>query len=206
MKTCQVQAFLLSKPILRNTPCPRFTRRIFSSLVPDPIPVPGPPSSESSDSKKYHPSPPPLDEPSTFPPWAFEPRDFFRYELIYQSKISNARVGRIHTPHGIIDTPGFVAVATNGALKGVDFRQADEAGQQLVFCNSYHLMLQPGPEIIAGTLYFICNYCIALYCVVLNVFCLSLFCTNELILIELNQRMDTLGSHTIAGSSLNSVR
>lgn len=91
---------------------------------------------------------PPLDDPSTFPQWAYEPRDFFRYELVYQSKISNARVGRIHTPHGIIDTPGFVAVATNGALKGLDFRQADEAGQQLVFCNSYHLMLQPGPDII----------------------------------------------------------
>ncbi len=92
----------------------------------------------------------PLDDPSSFPEWSFGPRDFFKYELIYQSKISNARVGRIHTPHGIIDTPGFVAVATNGALKGLDFRQADEAGQQLVFCNSYHLLLHPGPEVIEG--------------------------------------------------------
>lgn len=93
---------------------------------------------------------PPLEEPSSFPDWSFESRDFFRYELIYQSKKSNARVGRIHTPHGIIDTPGYVAVATNGALKGLDFREADEAGQQLVFCNSYHLLLQPGPEVIEG--------------------------------------------------------
>ena len=76
--------------------------------------------------------------------------DFFRYELLYESKKSMARVGRIHTPHGIIDTPGFVAVATNGALKGLDIRQADAAGQQLVFCNSYHLLLQPGPEVIQG--------------------------------------------------------
>lgn len=89
-----------------------------------------------------------LPDPSTFPSWAYEPRDFFRYEIIYQSKKSMARVGRIHTPHGVIDTPGFVAVATNGALKGVDFRDSDKAGQQLVFCNSYHLLLQPGPEII----------------------------------------------------------
>ncbi len=89
--------------------------------------------------------------PSSFPDWAYEPRDFFRYELIYQSKKSNARVGRIHTPHGIIDTPGYVAVATNGALKGLDMRDADAAGQQLVFCNSYHLLLQPGPELIEGT-------------------------------------------------------
>jgi len=107
-------------------------------------------SSSSSDNpkKKYVPEIPPLEDPSSFPSWSYEPRDYFRYELIYQSKISNARVGRIHTPHGIIDTPGFVAVATNGALKGLDFRQADEAGQQLVFCNSYHLLLQPGPEVI----------------------------------------------------------
>ena len=41
---------------------------------------------------------------------------------------------------GIIDTPGYVAVATNGALKGLDMRDADAAGQQLVFCNSYHLV------------------------------------------------------------------
>lgn len=109
-------------------------------------------SSSSSDKskKKYVPEIPPLQKPSSFPSWSYEPRDYFRYELIYQSKISNARVGRIHTPHGVIDTPGFVAVATNGALKGLDFRQADEAGQQLVFCNSYHLLLQPGPEVIEG--------------------------------------------------------
>lgn len=87
---------------------------------------------------------------SSFPQWSYEPRDFFHYELIYQSKKSNARVGRIHTPHGIIDTPGYVAVATNGAIKGLDMRDADDAGQQLIFCNSYHLLLQPGPEIIKG--------------------------------------------------------
>jgi hypothetical protein len=108
-------------------------------------------SSSNSEKKKDVYNPPPLEDPSSFPDWSYEPRDFFRYELVYQSKISNARVGRIHTPHGIIDTPGYVAVATNGALKGVDFRQADEAGQQLVFCNSYHLLLHPGPEIIEGT-------------------------------------------------------
>jgi queuine tRNA-ribosyltransferase len=91
---------------------------------------------------------PPQQDPSSFPDWAYEPRDYFRYELIHQSTKSMARVGRIHTPHGIIDTPGYVAVATNGALKGLDMRDADKAGQQLVFCNSYHLLLQPGPEVI----------------------------------------------------------
>jgi queuine tRNA-ribosyltransferase len=94
--------------------------------------------------------PPPL--PSDFPDWAYEPRDFFKFEIIHESTKSRARVGRIHTPHGIIDTPGFVAVATNGALKGVDFRDADDSGggvgQQLVFSNTYHLLLHPGPDVI----------------------------------------------------------
>ena len=86
---------------------------------------------------------------SSFPAWAFEPRDFFRYELVKQSKRSAARVGKIHTPHGTIDTPSFVAVATHGTLKAVDFAQADAAGCELVFSNTYHLMLQPGPDVIA---------------------------------------------------------
>lgn len=104
-------------------------------------------SKATKKSKQQFPPDPP--DPSTFPSWSFEPRDFFRYELIHQSTKSQARVGRIHTPHGVIDTPGYVAVATNGALKGVDFHDADATGQQLVFCNSYHLLLQPGPEVIA---------------------------------------------------------
>lgn len=93
-------------------------------------------------------SPPPPPDPSTFPLWSYEPRSFFHFEILHQSSRSLARVGRIHTPHGIIDTPSYVAVATNGALKGVDFRSADEANQQLIFCNTYHLLLQPGAEVV----------------------------------------------------------
>ncbi len=72
----------------------------------------------------------------------------FRFELLYQSKKSRARVGRIHTPHGSIDTPHFVAVGTNGTLKALDSAVVDEIGVQLMFCNTYHLMVQPGVEII----------------------------------------------------------
>lgn len=117
-------------------PCGIRRKASFSSLT----------ATKATKSKQQF-SPPP--DPSTFPSWSFEPREFFRYELIHQSTKSQARVGRIHTPHGVIDTPGYVAVATNGALKGVDFHDADATGQQLVFCNSYHLLLQPGPEVIA---------------------------------------------------------
>jgi queuine tRNA-ribosyltransferase len=70
------------------------------------------------------------------------------FELLHQSKKSNARVGRIHTPHGIIDTPGFVAVGTNGTLKCLDNALVDQMKQQLMFCNTYHLLLQPGPDLV----------------------------------------------------------
>jgi len=72
----------------------------------------------------------------------------FKFEIIHTSKKSRARVGRIHTPHGIIDTPNFVAVGTNATLKAVDTSIADNLGLQLMFCNTYHLMLQPGSDII----------------------------------------------------------
>ncbi|MCX6990689.1 MAG: tRNA guanosine(34) transglycosylase Tgt [Chlamydiae bacterium] len=73
---------------------------------------------------------------------------YFSFELIHTSKKSRARVGRIHTPHGIIDTPNFVGVGTHGTLKTLDNSQVENIGLQLMFCNTYHLMLQPGTEII----------------------------------------------------------
>jgi queuine tRNA-ribosyltransferase len=72
----------------------------------------------------------------------------FRFELLHTSKKSRARVGRIHTPHGIIDTPNFVAVGTNSTIKALDSVTVDNLGVQLMFCNTYHLMLQPGREVI----------------------------------------------------------
>ncbi len=83
----------------------------------------------------------------------------FTFELIHQSRKSRARVGRIHTPHGIIDTPGFVAVGTNATLKALENEMVNDMGLQLMFCNTYHLMLQPGTETIkrAGGLHSFIN-------------------------------------------------
>lgn len=82
-----------------------------------------------------------------------------RFELLYQSKKSSARVGRIHTPHGVIDTPGFVAVGTNGTIKALDNATVHHIGLQLMFCNTYHLLLQPGPKVVksAGGLHAFIN-------------------------------------------------
>ncbi len=83
----------------------------------------------------------------------------FSFEIIYQSKKSRARVGRIHTPHGIIDTPNFVPVGTNACVKSLDGVMLDALNVQLMFCNTYHLMIHPGTEIVkqAGGLHTFMN-------------------------------------------------
>ncbi|MBL97707.1 MAG: tRNA-guanosine(34) transglycosylase [Legionellales bacterium] len=72
----------------------------------------------------------------------------FKFEVLHQSKRSAARVGRITTPHGVIDTPNYVPVATNGVLKAVDNTLLNQHDCQLMFCNTYHLALHPGADII----------------------------------------------------------
>ncbi|MCK4518099.1 tRNA-guanosine(34) transglycosylase [Candidatus Babeliales bacterium] len=72
----------------------------------------------------------------------------FSFKIIHKSKKSRARVGQIQTPHGVIDTPSFVAVGTNGTLKALDSKTVDELGLQLMFCNTYHLLLQPGTSVV----------------------------------------------------------
>lgn len=73
---------------------------------------------------------------------------YFYFEVLHKSKKSGARVGRIHTPHGIIETPGFVAVGTNATIKSIDPILFEQLPIDLMFCNTYHLMLQPGAETI----------------------------------------------------------
>jgi len=72
----------------------------------------------------------------------------FKFEQIHRSKKSAARLGKIHTSHGVIDTPNFVAVGTNGTIKALDNATVGEIGLQLMFCNTYHLILQPGTKVI----------------------------------------------------------
>lgn len=73
---------------------------------------------------------------------------YFKFEIIHKSKKSAARVGKIYTPHGIIDTPNFVGVGTNGVIKALDNSQVNNMGLQLMFANTYHLLVDPGLETI----------------------------------------------------------
>jgi len=76
--------------------------------------------------------------------------NYFKFEVIKKSKKSRARVCRIHTPHGIIETPNFVPVATNATLKLVDSIMANQLDIQLMFCNTYHLIINPGTEVVSA--------------------------------------------------------
>lgn len=75
--------------------------------------------------------------------------NYFNFQTIKQSTKSKARVGLINTPHGVIETPNFVPVGTNATIKAIDSVMASSLNVQLMFCNTYHLMLQPGEDLIA---------------------------------------------------------
>jgi queuine tRNA-ribosyltransferase len=71
----------------------------------------------------------------------------FRFEL--KQTDGKARLGRLHTAHGSVETPVFMAVGTQASVKGLTPAQLDEAGVQVVLGNTYHLALRPGDEVIA---------------------------------------------------------
>ena len=70
----------------------------------------------------------------------------FSFEIL--SKDGDARTGRLVTPHGIIETPSFVAVGTLGSVTAMSVQDLKEIGTQVVISNTYHLHLQPGEDLI----------------------------------------------------------
>ncbi len=61
-----------------------------------------------------------------------------------------ARRGRLHTPHGSVETPAFMPVGTRGVVRAVDADDLTEVGAQIVLANTYHLMLRPGASQVAA--------------------------------------------------------
>ena len=70
----------------------------------------------------------------------------FSFELLAQDE--KARLGKITTPRGVIDTPSFMPVGTLGTVKGVFTEDLLETGSQIILGNTYHLMIRPGTEIL----------------------------------------------------------
>ncbi len=75
--------------------------------------------------------------------------EIVRFELIAECPYTGARAGRIHTAHGIIETPVFMPVGTQASVKGVMQRDIEgELDAQVILANTYHLFLRPGHKLI----------------------------------------------------------
>jgi len=61
---------------------------------------------------------------------------------------SSARAGLLETPHGVVETPAFMPVASQGTVKALTHAQLESLGARMILCNSYHLSLRPGVETI----------------------------------------------------------
>lgn len=73
-----------------------------------------------------------------------------RYELIKKDAKTGARRGRIHTPHGIIETPVFMPVGTCGTVKAMTPEELkNEVKAKIILSNTYHLFLRPGDDLVA---------------------------------------------------------
>ena len=73
-------------------------------------------------------------------------KNAFSFNLI--SKFKQARLGKIRTPRGNIDTPAFMPVGTLGTVKGLFVEDLEDTGSQIILGNTYHLMLRPGSNIL----------------------------------------------------------
>ncbi|MFZ5975913.1 MAG: tRNA guanosine(34) transglycosylase Tgt [Bacillota bacterium] len=84
----------------------------------------------------------------------------FEFEVLRRCGNTNARTGRLHTPHGAIETPVFMPVGTQATVKAMLPRDIKEAGAQIILSNTYHLYLRPGAELIqeAGGLHAFMNW------------------------------------------------
>ena len=83
------------------------------------------------------------------------------FELEKTDEKSKARIGKLHTDHGVIETPIFMPVGTAGTVKGVHQHELDkDIEAQIILGNTYHLFLRPGLDVIepAGGLHKFMNW------------------------------------------------
>tara|TARA_B100000686_G_scaffold353732_1_gene460559 strand:+ start:1706 stop:2818 length:1113 start_codon:yes stop_codon:yes gene_type:complete len=73
-------------------------------------------------------------------------KENFSFSLLHEDK--NSRLGKIFTHRGIIDTPAFMPVGTQGTIKSAFMEDVILTGAQIILSNTYHLMIRPGSEII----------------------------------------------------------
>lgn len=72
----------------------------------------------------------------------------FEFELLHTCGQTGARRGRLHTPHGVIETPIFMPVGTAATVKAMTPQELKQIGTQILLSNTYHLHMRPGEELI----------------------------------------------------------
>jgi queuine tRNA-ribosyltransferase len=70
------------------------------------------------------------------------------FKLLAQDRQSKARRGQLTTAHGIVDTPAFMPVGTQGSVKAMSRRELREVNAQIILGNTYHLFVRPGLDVI----------------------------------------------------------
>jgi queuine tRNA-ribosyltransferase len=70
-------------------------------------------------------------------------------QILHRDPGSNARAGVLRTAHGEVRTPAFVPLATKGVVKGLEAHEVAALGYEMVLGNTFHLFLDPGPELVA---------------------------------------------------------
>lgn len=74
--------------------------------------------------------------------------DNFKFEITHRDPRSKARLGKLTTPHGTIDTPNYIFCGTKASIKNLNPFQMREAKTDIILSNTYHLMIQPGADIV----------------------------------------------------------
>ncbi|MEM7008745.1 MAG: tRNA-guanine transglycosylase, partial [Thermodesulfobacteriota bacterium] len=68
----------------------------------------------------------------------------FSFEIKKNDETTRARLGKMTTAHGEIQTPAFMPVATHATVKGISSEEILDMGFQMIIANAYHLYLRPG--------------------------------------------------------------
>ena len=80
---------------------------------------------------------------------ALRPGAALRFDVVARDQGTRARAGVVHTPHGPVSTPVFMPVGTHATVKAVGPDDLERIGASIVLSNTYHLLLRPGPELVA---------------------------------------------------------
>ena len=71
-----------------------------------------------------------------------------KFELVKECKRTKARLGKLHTPHGVVETPVFMPVGTQATVKAMTPEELKDMDTEIILSNTYHLFLRPGADLI----------------------------------------------------------